>query len=317
MKLRSYILITILSVLSASALMRCSDDEAKHRLVNIYITPFEPILTIDSTAQFSIGYYPDNANDGIPTEAPIWTSSNEEVATIDADGIVRTISIGEATISVSWGDYEASTLVVVDKRIASASDVLTKLLLRDFDKNGDGMLQGAEIAAVTQLNLRDLQTMVVDTEAVSLKAVGEFSNLKTLVMYKINASDMDFSKNKKLEELDCSQCYFERLDVSGCERLKNLDCHNCPNLRRLRLGDAKDFSDSLSLVVLNCSDCQLEQIELSRCPKLEYLNCSNNRLTAIDLSNSPLITQLSYYGNDDPTLTFPPDFDMSQLKIFE
>ncbi len=128
---------------------------------------------------------------------------------------------------------------------------------------------------------------------------------------------MDFSKNTKLEELDCSQCYFERLDVSKCTKLKNLDCHNCPNLKRLRLGSMSEFDDSLSIVILNCSNCQLEQLELDRCHKLEYLNCSNNSLTAIDLSNSPLITQLSYYGNDDPTLTFPPDFDMSQLKIFE
>ena len=316
LKRRSYIYIAIVAF-AISMFARCNDEEATRYLVNIYITPYEPIIMVDSTTQFTIGYYPDNCNTGIPNDKPVWTSSNEEVATVNQDGVLQGVSIGETTISVTWGDFSASTLVVVDKRITSSSDVLMSLLLRDFDKNGDGELQGAEISSVTQLNLRDLQSMVPDTVAVSMKAVSYFSNLKTLVMYKINASDMDFSKNTKLEELDCSQCYFERLDVSKCTKLKNLDCHNCSNLERLRLGSMSEFDDSLSIVILNCSNCQLEQLELDRCHKLEYLNCSNNSLTSIDLSNCTLITQLSYYNNDNPTLTFPPDFDMSQLKIFE
>ena len=297
-------------------LATCKKDDGIY-MQKIYVTPYAPAITLDSTLQFTAHFYPEGSNKRTPDGAPQWSSTNEEIATVDENGVVKPVKVGETYINVKWGDYETTTLLIVDKSIRNTKDALMQLLLRDFDADGNGELQGLELASVTQLNLRDLQLFVGSDEPVSLAAVSEFVNLKKVVIYKVNAIDIELYKNPKLEEIDCSQCNFAELDVSGCKNLRILDCHNCPNLSKLTLGSKSEMKDDLPLVVLNCSDCQIDKLDLSRCSKLEYLSCSNNKISAIDLTACSEIKQLTFYGNDDANVTFPPDFDMSQLKTFE
>lgn len=47
------------------------------------------------------------------TTGPIWTSSNEKVATIDEDGIITMLAAGTTTITVQVGDKKATLKVIV------------------------------------------------------------------------------------------------------------------------------------------------------------------------------------------------------------
>lgn len=69
-------------------------------------------LKIDSTYQLSASVTPHNAGDLRVN----WSSSDENVATVDASGLIRTLSAGEAIITVSTNDgaFTQTCLITVD-----------------------------------------------------------------------------------------------------------------------------------------------------------------------------------------------------------
>lgn len=66
----------------------------------------------------------------------------------------------------------------------------------------------------------------------------------------INAADCS-----NLEQLECSACGLEQLNVTGCHQLKTLDCEACERLRML------DLSSTEQLARLVCHGCDNLQVE--------------------------------------------------------
>ena len=66
-------------------------------------------IIVGSNGQLKATVSPDNATDKSVT----WTSSNSKVATVDANGNVTAVSVGNTTITVTCGDKTASCKVTV------------------------------------------------------------------------------------------------------------------------------------------------------------------------------------------------------------
>jgi hypothetical protein len=114
------------SILSAVVLLvACSDttgpsdrtpDLVRPRApegITFRVAPAAATLQAGQSRQFTITYAGDAALSAAAVGAA-WQSSNESVATVSPRGLVRGISGGQATITASWGGYQASALVTVN-----------------------------------------------------------------------------------------------------------------------------------------------------------------------------------------------------------
>lgn len=85
-----------------------------------------------------------------------WTSSDENVATVDGEGCVTAVNPGTATITAKAGEKMATCIVTIIARdenapIIFADELLKEKLLIRFDTNNDGELSYGEAASVTTM----------------------------------------------------------------------------------------------------------------------------------------------------------------------
>ena len=80
-------------------------------LIDLTVAPAMVNLEIGKDIQLSAVKQPANAEG-----TPEWKSSNTDVATVDGNGKVTAVAKGEATITVSCGDKEATCTVLVDHK---------------------------------------------------------------------------------------------------------------------------------------------------------------------------------------------------------
>jgi len=80
-------------------------------VTSVTVEPTELNLNVNDSATLTATVLPDTATDKTVT----WTSSDETVATVDANGVVTAVARGEATITVTTfdGDFTASCTVTV------------------------------------------------------------------------------------------------------------------------------------------------------------------------------------------------------------
>lgn len=78
-------------------------------LTNLILNPTEKYLEIGTTFQFVVTMSPADA-----TVDLVWSSSNEDVAVVDQEGVVTAKAPGEATITVTGGNVSTTSLVYVE-----------------------------------------------------------------------------------------------------------------------------------------------------------------------------------------------------------
>jgi uncharacterized protein YjdB len=76
---------------------------------SIVVVPVTLTIYEGSTRQVQAFVFPDNASD----KAPVWTSSDEAVASVDVFGDVTALSGGTATITATAGGKTAACAVTV------------------------------------------------------------------------------------------------------------------------------------------------------------------------------------------------------------
>lgn len=76
---------------------------------SVVLNSTELSLTAGATAQLAAVVMPENVTD----KTLVWSSDNEAVAVVDANGLVRAVAPGTATITVSCGEVEALCTVTV------------------------------------------------------------------------------------------------------------------------------------------------------------------------------------------------------------
>lgn len=97
----------------------------------------------------------------------------------------------------------------------------------NFDADGDGKLSRSEAGAVEYIGMWDEQNRsysepISKAGVTSFEGIGCFSNLKGLVANGNINTELDLSKNKKLEYVVMNDGSLEKLDVSGCSNLQDV-----------------------------------------------------------------------------------------------
>ena len=177
-------------------------------------------------------------------------------------------------------------------------------LLKQFDKDGNGVLTPAERYAVTEI---DVENKYIS----NLSGLQFFPNLKVLNCGHNRLTSLDVSKNTVLQELVCWENQLTSLDVSqntalqelACfeNQLTSLDVSQNPALQKLNCGHNRltslDVSKNTELTYLKCSYNRLTELDVSKNTELTYLDCGYNRLTELDVSQNTKLTALYFVSN--------------------
>ena len=177
-------------------------------------------------------------------------------------------------------------------------------LLKQFDKDGNGVLTPAERYAVTEI---DVENKYIS----NLSGIQFFPNLKVLNCGHNRLTKLDVSENTVLQELVCWENQLTSLDVSqntalqelACfeNQLTSLDVSQNPALQKLSCWDNRltslDVSKNTELTYLKCSYNRMTELDVSKNTELTYLDCSYNRLTELDVSQNTKLTELYFVSN--------------------
>ena len=125
----------------------------------------------------------------------------------------------------------------------------------------------------------------------SIKGVEYFTSLKVLDCSSNEITELDLSKNKKLEKIYCRNNKLTSLKLPENTLLGVLDCSN-NQLTSLTL------PENNSLKNLDCSNNQLPSLDVSGNTGLQELDCSNNQLTALDVKKNVNLLELRYNDNN-------------------
>ena len=193
--------------------------------------------------------------------------------------------------------------VYLDDRIVP-DETFRKYLLKQFDKDGNGVLTPAERYAVTEI---DVENKYIS----NLSGIQFFPNLKVLNCGHNRLTKLDVSENTVLQELVCWENQLTSLDVSqntalqelACfeNKLTSLDVSQNPALQKLSCWDNRltslDVSKNTELTYLKCSYNRMTELDVSKNTELTYLDCSYNRLTELDVSQNTKLTELYFVSN--------------------
>ena len=162
-------------------------------------------------------------------------------------------------------------------------ETFRKYLLKQFDKDGNGVLTPAERYAVTEI---DVENKYIS----NLSGIQFFPNLKVLNCGHNRLTKLDVRENTVLQELVCWENQLTSLDVSQNTALQELACFE-NQLTSL------DVSQNPALQKLSCWDNRLTELDVSKNTELTYLDCSYNRLTELDVSQNTKLTELYFVAN--------------------
>lgn len=110
--------LTAISEGEATVTVNCGEASAscavtvRVPLTGIAIDRTEATLAVGETVQLVASAQPENATGFVA----VWSSDNDAVAVVGADGTVTAVGAGSATITASSGEYQASCLVTVGVR---------------------------------------------------------------------------------------------------------------------------------------------------------------------------------------------------------
>ena len=239
-----------------------------------------------------------NSSRGLITGTP--TTAGTYSFTLTASKSGYTSASVELTLLIAGGGLAINNTNFPDSNFRS-------YVSNNIDKDSDGYLSNAEIAAV--------KTISVENSGISsLKGIECFTALEKLDCFKNQLTALDVSKNTALTWLKCSDNQLTSLNVSSCTALDSLTCSDnqltslnvsaCTALAVLWCDNnqliALNVSKNTALTRLWCENNQLTILDVSNNTALESLNCSNNQLTSLNVSSC---TALEDLNGDDNQLT--------------
>ena len=102
-------IITVTSKNGKTATLKVTVASSEIKAKDIILTPNKLTVNVGSSSQISAAIKPENATN----RELVWESSNEFVATVDENGIVKGISPGTVTITVTTKDGTVKTTITV------------------------------------------------------------------------------------------------------------------------------------------------------------------------------------------------------------
>jgi hypothetical protein len=193
---------------------------------SIMISPKPVMLNVGDIQQLSAAILPENALD----KATIWSSSNTEVATVDANGLVTAAAAGSAQITAITYNGKADTCAVY----ISSSDLWTYV-------NPNGNLQRLVEADLRQLGQSGPNwdyTPVIYIKVSGIMAEGDFTFIKgglATILKEVDAADV-ISGWPYRAFASCTKLQKIRLPLNTF--LSQHMFYGCTSLTALKLGAA-------------------------------------------------------------------------------
>lgn len=305
----------LIIALTIPLLVNCKKEKAEEvAIVSITIEPTSFVINAGETKQLSVTALPENATKKEKILSTlVWHSDNEEVASVDENGMVTAKKYGTTTISASIPDgfVTGSCDVTVNQDITDKFDYVLAAaldyqnLIEDSDK-----IMYAEVTKITSFSMPDTYKDRLE----SCKGLEFLTNLEDLYLTDCpNLKTLDVSKLTKLKELVVKRCKLTQIDLSNCVSLKNLNLESNQianitfgkhdNMEYITLieNKLKQFDGSIfpNLTNLYLSDNELTEINLKGCSKLTALQLINNKLKSIDITDAVDMNanQFFYWNN--------------------
>lgn len=284
----------LIIALTIPLLVNCKKEKAEEvAIVSLTIEPTSFLLNAGETKQLSVTALPENATKKEKILSTlVWQSDNEEIASVDQNGLVTAKKYGSARISAS----------IPDGFVTGSCDVTVD---QDITKHFDEVLAAA----------LEYQNLIKDSDKIMYEEVTKIKNFSIPDHYAKqieSCKGLEFLVN--LEYLYLSDCKnLKTLDVSKLTKIESLIVKNCPitditfgnhnNLKYIQLEDNKlkkfDASIFPNLTNLYLSNNELTEINLKGCGKLESLLIINNKLKSVDITEATnLDAQKFHYWNN-------------------
>lgn len=284
----------LIIALTIPLLVNCKKEKAEDvAIISITIEPTSFVINAGETKQLSVTALPENATKKEKILSTlVWHSDNEEIASVDENGVVTAKKYGSTTISASIPDgfVTGSCDVTVNQDITDKFDHVFAAALEyeDLIEDSDKIMY-AEVTKITSFSMPDTYKENLE----SCKGLEFLTNLEYLYLTDCkNLKTLDVSKLTKLQNLI----------ADGCQ-LANITFGKHDNMVYISLieNKLKKFDGSIfpNLTNLYLSDNELTEINLKGCSKLLALQLINNKLKSIDITDAVDMNanQFFYWNN--------------------
>lgn len=285
------ILSTLLVIALAIPLfVNCKKDKGVP-VESFSIDPVTVYLNDGDTHQLDVIVQPGKAKKGEFMSSLVWVSDDENIASVDENGLVTAKMRGNTRITASTSDGTLS----------ASCDVNVQLVLTD-DKDITAYFEGSFALALQYKKLIADNNKITygevknitdfDVPALYVKDIETAGGLEFLV----NLESLDLGGAKNLTSLNVSTLTKLKKLVATKGKLTHVDLTNCSDLESVIMDDNKlesvVFGQHPNLARISMSENKLKEFNASSFPGLVYLDLAENELESIDLTGCELIESL-------------------------
>lgn len=296
------ILSTLLVIALAIPLfVNCKKDKGVP-VESFSIDPVTVYLNDGDTHQLDVIVQPKKAKKGEFMSSLVWVSDDENIASVDENGLVTakmrgntriTASTSDGTMSASC-DVNVQLVLTDDKEISAyfegsfALALRNKGLIADNNKITYGEVKNITEFDVPALYVKDIETaggleFLVNLESLDLGGAKNLTSLNVSTLTKLKKL---VATKGKLTHVDLTSCSDLESVFMDDNKLESVVFGQHPNLTRISMSKnkLKEFNASSfpGLVYLDLAENELESIDLTGCKLIETLWLNNNKLKSID-----------------------------------
>ena len=296
------ILSTLLVIALAIPLfVNCKKDKGV-QVESFSIEPVTVCLNDGDTHQLDVIVQPKKAKKGEFMSSLVWVSDDENIASVDENGLVTakmrgntriTASTSDGTLSASC-DVNVQLVLTDDKDISAyfegnfALALRYKGLIADNNKITYGEVKNITEFDVPALYVKDIETaggleFLVNLESLDLRGAKNLTSLNVSTLTKLKKL---VATKGKLTHVDLTNCSDLESVFMDDNKLESVVFGQHPNLTKVSMNTnkLKEFNASSlpGLVYLDLAENELESIDLSGCKLIETLWLNNNKLKSID-----------------------------------
>lgn len=312
------ILSTLLVITLAIPLfVNCKKDKGV-QVESFSIDPVTVYLNDGDTHQLDVIVQPGKAKKGEFMSSLVWVSDDENIASVDENGLVTakmrgntriTASTSDGTLSASC-DVNVQLVLTDDKDITAyfegsfALALQYKGLIADNNKITYGEVKNITDFDVPALYAKDIETaggleFLVNLESLDLGGAKNLTSLNVSTLTKLKKL---VATKGKLTHVDLTNCSDLESVIMDDNQLESVVFGQHPNLTKVSMNTnkLKEFNASSlpGLVYLDLSENELESIDLTGCKLIESLWLNYNKLKSIDAGALPdKMTKFEYFFN--------------------
>lgn len=282
------------------------------------IDPVTVYLNDGDTHQLDVIVQPGKAKKGEFMSSLVWVSDDENIASVDENGLVTakmrgntriTASTSDGTLSASC-DVNVQLVLTDDKDITAyfegsfALALQYKKLIADNNKITYGEVKNITDFDVPALYAKDIETaggleFLVNLESLDLGGAKNLTSLNVSTLTKLKKL---VATKGKLTHVDLTNCSDLESVIMDDNQLERVVFGQHPNLTKVSMNTnkLKEFNASSfpGLVYLDLSENELESINLTGCKLIESLWLNYNKLKSIDAGALPdKMTKFEYFFN--------------------